>query len=226
MGNISSILNQHWTYAVKVSPDLKKVLPSPPMISFSRPKNLRDILVRAQLPPKTRGQNLRRRVGFKRCNMLRCETCPYTKNTTTHTNNFNKSYPITEELSCFTENTIYSLTCTKGSGSFQKKPRKNTKILPLDGSSERAGQDSTSCASAGKSKLFSCHNEAQYIRKTSQQFTKCMGQHRNSVSTVLGLGDVSTLVGFNFSLPGHSLQHMQYIAIKQVKNKDPYVILA
>ena len=38
--------------------------------------------------------------------------------------------------------------------------------------------------------------------------------------------EASTLVGFHFSLPGHSLQHMQCIAIEQIKSKDPYVILA
>ena len=227
MSNISSIVNQHWKYALQVNPDLKKVLPSPPMISYTRPKNLRDILVRAQLPANTKGKVLRRRAGFKRCNMLRCDTCPYTKNTNTHTSNFtNQSYPITQELSCHTENTIYSLTCTKGSGSFQKKPFKNTKLFPVAGSSERAGTDTTSCQSTGKAKLLNCHNEAQYIGKTSQQFRARMGQHRNSVSPVLGLGEASTPVGFHFSLPGHSLQHMQCIALEQVRSKDPYVILA
>ena len=51
MSNITSILHQHWSYALKENPDLKKVLPSPPMISYTRPKNLRDILVRSKLPP-------------------------------------------------------------------------------------------------------------------------------------------------------------------------------
>ena len=40
-----------------------------------------------------------------------------------------------------------------------------------------------------------------------------------------GLGE-TTPVGFHFSLPGHSLQHMQVIALEQVKSKDPYIILA
>ena len=107
MANISSIIHQHWSYSLKQNPDLKKVLPNPPMVSYSRPKNLREILVRSQLPPVEKRQNLRRRVGFKRCNMTRCETCPYTKNTTTHRTNFtNQSYPIKEQLSCDTENTI------------------------------------------------------------------------------------------------------------------------
>ena len=220
MTNVNSILHQHWSYSLKVNPDLKKAFPNPPMISYSRPKNLRDILVRSQLPKKLVSKDLRRRVGFKRCNMTRCETCPYTKNTTTHTCNYtNKSYNIKEELSCYTENTIYSLTCTKGSGTFSKKAGKKTKICPQTGSSE-VKKD------GGQQKILSCSHEAVYIGKTTQQFRQRMSQHRRSVSPVLGLCDATTPVGFHFALPGHELHHMQCIALEQVKSKDPFIILA
>ena len=103
-----SILHQHWSYSLKVNQYLRKVFPKPPMISYTRPTNLRYILVRAQLPPGKKQKDLMRRVRFKRCNLMRCETCPYTKNSTTPASNFtNQSYPITEELSCHTENTFY-----------------------------------------------------------------------------------------------------------------------
>ena len=150
--------------------------------------------------------------------MIRCETCPYTRNSTTHISNYTKqSYPIRDELSCFTENTIYSITCIKGSGTFCKKSGKSSKTCPLDGSSEP--QDTT----LRSSKLMSCSKEAQYIGKTSQQFRERMSQHRRSVSPVLGLLETCTPVGFHFSLPGHNLQHMQFLALEQVKSKDPYI---
>ena len=212
MTNVNSILHQHWSYSLKVNPDLKKAFPNPPMISYSRPKNLRDILVRSQLPKKLVSKDLRRRVGFKRCNMTRCETCPYTKNIKSHTCNYtNKSYNIKEELSCYTENTIYSLTCTKGSGTFSKKAGKKTKICPQTGSSE-VKKD------GGQQKILSCSHEAVYIGKTTQQFWQRMSQHRRSVSPVLGLCDATTPVGFHFALPGHELHHMQCIALEQVKS--------
>ena len=111
MANISLIIHQHWSYSLKQNPDLKKILPNPPMVSYSRPKNLREILVRWQLPAVKKRQYLRRRVGFKRCNMTQCETCLYIENTTTHRSNFTKkAYPIEEKLSCYNENTNYSLT--------------------------------------------------------------------------------------------------------------------
>ena len=275
MPNITSILHQHWLYLLKVNPDLKRVLPKPPMVSYTRPKNLRDILVRSKLPGQPKSKSLRRRVGFKKCNMVRCETCPYTRNISVHTSNFSrKSYPIKEELSCFTKNTIYSITCTKGSGSFIKKSGnktnsspstgssasngqhvpicplagsstldgnktnsspstgsstsndQNVPICPLAGSSKMDGKDLTLFPHTGKSKKMSCPNEGQYIGMTSQQFRDRMVQHRRSVSPFLGQTDAKTPVGYHFSLPGHSLQHMQFVAIEQVKSQDPYVILA
>ena len=117
------------------------------MISYTRPKNLRDILVRSQLPKQKGNKNLRKRVGFKRCNMTQCETCPYTKNTTTHTCNLTKEvFPIKEELSCFSENTIYSLTCLKGSGTFTKKHGKKAKEFPLDGAPRCQAQKASTCS--------------------------------------------------------------------------------
>ena len=47
MTYITSILHQHWSYSTKVNPDLKKAYPNPPMISYTRAKNLRYILVRS-----------------------------------------------------------------------------------------------------------------------------------------------------------------------------------
>ena len=227
MTGITSILHQHWSYSIKVNPDLKKAFPNPPMISYTRPKNLRDILVRSQLPPQKAGKGLRRRVGFKRCNMIRCETCPFTKNTTTHTCKFtNKTFPIKEELSCHTENTIYSLTCTKGSGTFIKKAGKQSKVFPQAGASDLSGKHTGSFPRAGGPKSMSCTTEAVYIGKTTQQFRDRMGQHRRSVNPMLGLAEVTTPVGFHFALPGHKLHNMQFLALEQVKSKDPFIILA
>ena len=116
--------------------------------------------------------------------------------------------------------------CMKGSGTFNKKPGRRAKVNLLDGLSQQDDEHIETCPRDGGSKLFSCAKEGQYIGKTSQQFRERMSQHRRSVSPFLGLGETTTPVGFNFSLPGHSLQHMQVIALEQVKSKDPYVILA
>ena len=83
--NVTSILHQNWSYLIKVNPDLKKnVLPKPPMVNYTRAKKFRDVSVRAGLPGQSKTNNLKRRVAFKRCNLTRCKTCPFTKNTTSH----------------------------------------------------------------------------------------------------------------------------------------------
>ena len=114
--------------------------------------------------------------------MTQCETCPYTKNTTTHTCNFTReSFPIKEELSCFTENTIYSLTCLKGSGTFTKKPGKKAKECPPDGTLQLHGEDKAVNQKDGSSKLMKCSKEAVYIGKTCQHFRERIGQHKGDL---------------------------------------------
>ena len=43
---------------------------------------------------------------------------------------------------------------------------------------------------------------------------------------MLGQAEVTTPVGFHFALPGHKLHNMQFLALEQVKSKDPFIILA
>ena len=139
---------------------------------------------------------LRKRVGFKRCNMTRCETCPYTINTTTHTSKFTKTtYHIREEWSCCTENTMYSLTCTKGSGNFHKKPGKLTSLIPQDGSSKVDGKQINSCQMDGGPQLLSCQRERLFTGKTTHQFCERISQHRRSVTPFPGLCETTTPVG-------------------------------
>ena len=213
MPNGTSILNQHWSYLIKVNPDLKKVLRKPPMVSYTRPKSLRDILVRARLPGQSNKNNLRKRSGFKRCNMTRCDTSPYTKNVTTHTCNFTrKSYSIKEELSCFTLNTMYSITCTKGSGTFHKEAGKNLTSSQSTENLASDGHSTSTCPRAGEVKKMSCPTEGQYIGKSTQQFRVRSSQHRRSVKPFMGLIYVSTPGGYHFSQPGHDMHHMQFLA--------------
>ena len=112
-----SIVKQHWSHMVKKYPDLKKVMPAPPRICFRRPKNLRDILVRAKLPSPSAGKFFRHKQGFKRCMNSRCQCCPYTINTRTHTSLYRKkTWQIQTPVDCNTDHCIYAVTCQKGGG--------------------------------------------------------------------------------------------------------------
>ena len=145
MTNIPAIIHQHWSYSVTQNPGLKKVLPIPPMVSYKKPKSLRENLTRSQLPPKLKCRDLRKRVGFKRCNMTK------------------QNIPHQRRVKVISESTIYSLTCIKGSGNFHKKPGKLAKSIPLDGSSDLDGEHSKSYQKDEGPKMFSCQQEGQYI---------------------------------------------------------------
>ena len=113
--NYGAIIKQHWAYMIKNYPDLKKVLEAPPRICFRRPKNLRDLFVRAKLPHPTGGKIFRKKQGFKRCMNTRCQCCPFTINTKTHTSlHSKKTWEIQTPVDCNTKNCIYAVTCTKG----------------------------------------------------------------------------------------------------------------
>ena len=72
------------------------------MLSFTRTKNLRDILIRAQLPPPSHRQSSRNKTeGFKKCNY----TCPVT----------NKTVNISTPITC-TDKGVYLAFCRKDNG--------------------------------------------------------------------------------------------------------------
>ena len=48
--SVAKILQKHWR-VMATDPYLKKAFPQPPMVAFRRPKNLKENLVRAKIPP-------------------------------------------------------------------------------------------------------------------------------------------------------------------------------
>ena len=88
----------------------KAAFPSPPLISYRRCNNLRDILVRAthrRPPPKT--------PGAFRCNRSRCKTCPFITEGTTFYTFFstNEQRQILHHISCSSSNLIYMIQCSR-----------------------------------------------------------------------------------------------------------------
>ena len=83
--------------------------PTPPIIAYRRPKNLRDLLVGADLslPPQ-------KPPGNKKCDRPRCKTCPtlvesaqFTSTTT------GRSFDIKFSSNCKTSNVVYVIQCKK-----------------------------------------------------------------------------------------------------------------
>ena len=137
---------------IKNNPDTKEVLPVPPRVCFRRPKNIRDILIKAQVPPKNpEAAILRVRHGFRKCGTNRCGTCPLSVNSKNHTSFFsNKTWPIYSQTSCNTKNCIYLISCNKGAG-------------------------------VGLTNVGDCGKESQYIGMTTQVAKKRFTSHRSNV---------------------------------------------
>ena len=121
--NISGILYKFWKVMIQ-NPRMKKIFPATPMVCWTRPKNLREYLVRAKLPkqiqPKRSEQD---KTGFSHCHR-HCMMCK-------HSPKFVKSivssstkevFPINSRINCLSENVIYCLTC-KQSRSCKNNPQ-------------------------------------------------------------------------------------------------------
>ena len=122
--NISKILFRHWSVLVK-NPRIKRMFPNPPMICWTRPKNLREKLVRAKLPSKTKSRKSERsKLGFKHCNR-NCNMCKHSPKFANHviSSTTTEKFPILSEMTCLSSNVIYSITCKKQNGNCKFKPQ-------------------------------------------------------------------------------------------------------
>ena len=95
-------------------PYLRKVFPSPPMVAFRRPKNLRDNLIKAKVPPPPQPREKRNLQGMKPCNKGICECCPFVTQTKQFKGPFNNAgVKINTSLNCTRSNVVYCLQCNK-----------------------------------------------------------------------------------------------------------------
>ena len=113
MPSLSKIIKKHYTVMTDNFPDMKNCFAKPSIVAYRRHKNIKDMLIRAKLPPK-KGQG-RRNNGFKNCGEL-CRVCIFIpKNTTrSHTcNSTKKSFEISTLINCKTSGVIYKISCNK-----------------------------------------------------------------------------------------------------------------
>ena len=106
LSNLSNIVREHWT-TIQKHPELCKIFKEPPVLAFRKPKSLKDILVRADISPRSayNGQ-------CQKCDSRRCMTCTNIQCTqtfsSTHTG---EKFIIYCNANCKTENIIYLLEC-------------------------------------------------------------------------------------------------------------------
>jgi len=124
--DVSSILQQHYKLLVERSPEVREWMGRAPMVAYQRPPNLRDLLVRAQLPPvdRRRGAGRGPHRGFRRCGKTNCLCCIYCEESRTHSSSATKeTWDIKQSITCEDSSVVYAVTCHHRSGRCQDCPQ-------------------------------------------------------------------------------------------------------
>nr|XP_055053423.1 uncharacterized protein LOC129438630 [Misgurnus anguillicaudatus] len=110
---IEGAIKRHW-HILDTDPTLGLSFQNPPRVVFKKPPNLRNRLVRADLP-STKTPHFLNTIPAGNYPCGRCQQCHFTYKTDTfnHPHNGNR-YKIKEVISCSTTNVIYMLTCPCG----------------------------------------------------------------------------------------------------------------
>ena len=105
---ISNILRKHFNILLS-SNRCKDVFKQPPFVAYRRSSNLRDLLVKAQLPVISTNHFP---PGSFRCGQ-NCATCPYITNGLTSYTFYatGETRSITSHITCNTKNVIYMVQC-------------------------------------------------------------------------------------------------------------------
>ena len=134
--NLSKILKENWQVMISEDQRLRPAFEHPPMVCYQRPKNLKDILCRARLPPL---RSIRPpRAGFKRCSKGRCHLCPYTGiqpgEILTHVqiHHSGEVIEIKSPIDCQTEGVLYVITCKKCKTQYLGQSKRSAEKRMLD----------------------------------------------------------------------------------------------
>ena len=85
---------------------MKRIFEKPPRVSFRRPKNLKDELVRSEIKGIEGSSK-----GVRKCGKARCQICNFVKEGNTFCDNTSKVYYVNYEFDCDSEGVIYLLKC-------------------------------------------------------------------------------------------------------------------
>ena len=123
--SISPIIRKHFDVMLQ-EPYLKEVFGRTPIVTFNRPKNLREILIRAKLPAKSiqKTETRNRKPGFRHCGKRGdCAICPRSIETYMHkATATGVEYMIASPVTCRDRFVIYTITCIKDEGPCKKYP--------------------------------------------------------------------------------------------------------
>jgi hypothetical protein len=101
-------------HILHTSDRLRRAVPDKPILAYRRPRNLRDMIVRATVPPLLTDDSLPTQHGTFKCDSIsRCVVCrdhiKEADSFTSHTNH--TTYKTKGNITCTTSNVIYLLSC-------------------------------------------------------------------------------------------------------------------
>ena len=109
---IESIQAKHWRSMIGQNKYLKEIFKEPPMAAYRRQTNLRDILIKAQVPPAPARYPSRKLKGMNRCGK-NCTACPYISTVKEVKVNHNETRHINKPFNGETYNCICMLECKR-----------------------------------------------------------------------------------------------------------------
>ena len=105
---LHQILRRHLPI-LHASERMKQVMPNPPLVAYRRPKNLKDLLVRATLNPPERNFE-----GTRQCGRPRCKTCAHIKVGVVFSSAVTGvEFRARTTADCKTSNVVYLIECRK-----------------------------------------------------------------------------------------------------------------
>ena len=109
--SVPKIVNKHFR-SMTINPHMKSIFPHPPLIAYKRPPNLRDMLIKAKVPPP-QGRPKRIKAGMHRCNAP-CSICPFVKQQKIiKAKHSNAVVELSHHYDCNTTNIVYMIECKK-----------------------------------------------------------------------------------------------------------------
>ena len=110
--SITKILHKHWRTMIQ-NPHMEETFPDPPLTAYKRPKNLKDILIKAKLPPPPARRPKRIVPGMKKCGKM-CPICPFVKEgKSVKAKHSNFKMELNRQHTCDDTGVIYLVECTK-----------------------------------------------------------------------------------------------------------------
>jgi hypothetical protein len=110
--SIGSIQAKHWRSMVAQNKYMAECFPEPPLTAFKRPRNIKELLIRAKVPPPLDLRQKRELKGMVKCSN-NCSACPYVKQGRNVKINKRSTWRINRRLNCNTFNAVYMIECDK-----------------------------------------------------------------------------------------------------------------